>query len=313
MVDLKFFMEYRKANLSEISSLIDIKFIGENIEIKGLNMLNRKSKYDSILSYATNYDFMMRSFENKSIKALFIKEEDYCKIQTNKINCTFFIHNNPEEKFHELHELLVSKTDFYLKKIGEPKIGQNSVIHQSAVVENDTEIGNNVVIGPNVYISRGTKIGNSVKIGANTVIGAEGFQVLYKKNKTPFLVTHVGGVYIADGVSIGSNVTICKSLFEGDTFINVNTKIDNNINISHNCVIGKNCVIVSGTNLTGSVTLNDNVWISPNSLILNKVILKDHSFVGSMSLVSRDVEVEERVFGIPARKIIIQNSKNNGK
>jgi len=304
-------MKYRKAHLSEISSLIEIDFIGYDFVINGLNLSNRNSNFDSIITYASNYKYLAETLDNKCIKAIFARKEDYEKIEGKQIECAFFFDDYPEEKFYQLHELLYSQTDFYLVKKVPPIIGKNCIISKHAIIEDGTIIGNNVEIGPNVYIRSGSNIGSYVKIGSSSGIGVEGFQVLYNHNKTPYLATHVGGVNIANNVSIGCNVSICRSLFEGDTIIEENTKIDNNINISHNCNIGRNVVIVAGSILTGSVTLKDNVWLSPNSVILNKIILDKNSFVGSMSLVTRNIEKDERVFGIPARKLMHKKTNTN--
>ena len=39
----------------------------------------------------------------------------------------------------------------------------------------------------------------------------------------------------------------------------------------------------------GSVEVGNNVWIAPSSTISNKVILNDNTFIGSSSLVNRNL------------------------
>ncbi len=50
-----------------------------------------------------------------------------------------------------------------------------------------------------------------------------------------------------------------------------------------------------------SLYIKNNVWIAPNSTILNRVTLNRGSFVGLMSCVLKDVEEDTIVYGVPAK------------
>ena len=235
---------------------------------------------------------------------MFVHEDDYNQLSSmEQKSKTFFIVDYPETSFYKLHKILTGNNDFYIENSLKSQICETSIIHKSAIIEDNVKIGSNTIIGPNSIIRKNTVIENNVKIGANSEIGTEGFQVIYNENKEPYLVEHVGGVKIEDNVSIGSNSSVCNSLFEGYTKIGTNTKIDCHVHIAHNCEIGSNTVIVDGTILLGSVKINNNVWVGPNSVIMNKIIINNNSFVGSSSLVGKNVEPNSKVFGIPARRI----------
>ncbi len=106
---------------------------------------------------------------------------------------------------------------------------------------------------------------------------------------------------IESNAYIGDLTNVCNALFEGVTLVGKNSKIDTHIHIAHNCKIEENVVITSGTILCGSTYIKNNVWIAPNSTILNRVTLNRGSFVGLMSCVLKDVEEDTIVYGVPAK------------
>lgn len=299
-------MERRKAFLSEMKKIVNSNLIGEDREIKGLNLCNRKSIYESVISYIANEKYIEFLRINDQVKAVFISEELFKRIKNEFENrMSFFIVEYPEKAFYDLHTYLYNHTEFYDHFNFSKNIGNNCRIHETAFIEDGVTIGDNVVVNPKSVIRRGSIIGNNVTIGCCCVIGAEGFQAIYDENKIPYLIKHVGGVKIEDNVVIGDLSNVCNSLMEGNTFIGESSKIDTHIHIGHNCSIGKNSVLTAGTILCGSAIIKDNVWIAPNSTVLNKVEIGNEAFVGMMSSVLRNVKPGDVVYGVPAR------SRNN--
>lgn len=297
-------MDYRYISLDEIASLLKLDLIGKNLIINGLNLCNVKSVYDSIVSYSTNNIFTKKALANKFVKAMFILENDFNKLtEKEKSGKSFFIVEYPETMFYRLHDLLIKSKIFYDNKGLTNQISKTAIIHSSVILEDNIKIGNNTIIGPYSVIKKNSIIGNNVIINSNVEIGTEGFQVIYDEKNRPYLIKHVGGVKINDNVSIGSNSTICNSLFEGYTKIGKNTKIDCHVHIAHNCEVGNNTVIVDGSILLGTVKIKNNVWVGPNTVIMNKVIIDDSSYLGASSLVGKNVDKKTKVFGVPARKI----------
>lgn len=294
-------MRYRKSNLEEISDIIGVDFLGNNIEINALNLCSRDFINNKVLSYVAHEKFI-KYLDNEEIKAVILSKDHYDLVeQPIKDKKSFFITDKPEKVFYDLHNYLYKSTDFYKKELMN-KVGENVLIHPTAYIEDGVEIGNNVVIGAKVIIHKNTIIGNNVEINSGAIIGSQGFQVLYNE-KIPYLAKHAGGVKICNNVLIGANTTIANSLFEGYTEIGNNTKIDDLVFIAHNCKIGENCILIAGAIMTGSSTLEDNVWLAPNSVVLNQIKIKNNSFVGASSLVTKNVEENLKVFGVPAKKI----------
>ena len=296
-------MKKGEITLQEISKLFNYELIGNDLIINGLNLCNRDSKQDSIISYITSSKYIKCIRQNPKIKLTFLTSDLYDLMKEEFTNISFFVVDNPEEKFYELHNYLYDYTNFYDHYDFDKNIGSNCVIHNSVQIENGVLIGNNVVIGQNSIIKKGSIIGDGTHIGCGSIIGSEGFQLIHDKSGINKLIRHVGGCRLGKSVSIGDCTTICNSLFEDTTLIGDDTKIDNLVHIAHNCIIGNNCVLTAGVILSGSTIIGSNVWISPNSSVSNKVILEDNSFIGIGSVVLNKVKTGTKIFGNPGRKI----------
>ena len=297
-------MKQRNAQLDEISSLIGLPYQGNNIVIQGLNLCNRKTIYDSIISYITSSKYFDIIVNNKSIKAIILTKQLYeeliIKIPLIANRVSFFISDNPEISFYELHTKLYYETDFYDHFDFKTVIGENCKIDSSAVVEPGVIIGDRVTIGPLSVVRRGSIIDNDVQIGCNSVIGSEGFQSIKGISK---VIKHVGGTHLYQSVCVGDLCTIGNMLFEGYVEVGENTKFDNHIHFAHNCSCGRNCTLTAGSLLMGSVTLGNDVWLAPASVILNQCVVDDGAFVGTLTYVNKNVAKGKTVVGIPAREL----------
>lgn len=317
-------MKEREISISEISRILKSTYIGEDVNINGLNLCNRETEYNSVLSFITGERFLPFVRNNKSIKGLLLTYDLYTSLEQKDAlssQISYFVVDFPEVRFYQLHEFLYNETEFYPRFSFNSEFGTNSVIHKSAVIEDGVIIGNNVKIGANSVIKKGTIIGDNSVIGSCSVVGGEGFQLIYDQDKVPFTVTHVGGTFIGKNVLVNDNCSICNSLFEGNVIIEDNCKIDSQVHIGHNCRIGKNTVITGNSLLMGSAELKSNVWIAPSTTISNRCVVNNDSFVGSMSLVTNNLPEKSNVCGIPAIpiddyiKMIVQQKRSikNGR
>ena len=305
-------MTFRNIEAQEISKILGVDFLGENVVISALNLANRMLTGNN-LSYIGDKSYI-KHLDKDEIVAVLISEDDF-KLVDDELKKTklFFLAHDPEKRFYELHHYLCDNTDFYLSPSDLISTrGENVFIHPTAVIEDGVHIESNVSIGANVVIHKRTIIGNNVTINAGAVIGGQGFQVLYN-NDVPYLVKHVGGVKIHDNVSIGANTSISNSLFDGYTEIGSSTKIDDLVFIAHNCKVGENCVLISGAVMAGSSTLEDGVWLAPNSVVINKAKVASEALIGALSLVAWPVGENNKMFGLPAKKIGVTSSRKNKK
>lgn len=291
-------MSSRSIKLSAVAELIPIGYQGNDITLDSLGLCNRRSEFTSVLSYIESADFLSKAIENTAVKALVVTQQVYEVAPKDRFS--FIITEYPEELFYRIHDLLYSHTDFYALSEYKQLVGCDCDIHPTAIIENNVIVGDNVIIGAHTLVRRNTVIGDDAVIGNNTIIGSEGFQVLRDHNGVPFCARHVGGTLIGNGVRIGDHVTIANSLFDGTVVIGDHTVIDNFCYIAHNCKIGKNCIITASVRIMGSSEVKNNVYIAPNAVILNKVIINEGAFIGTCAMVNKDVCAGETVMGIPA-------------
>jgi len=184
-------------------------------------------------------------------------------------------------------------------------------IAEAVYIEGDVKIGKNLELFPFTSIFSGTRIGDNCRIQSGSSIGATGLAYA-KKDKSYYLIPHLGGVIIADDVDIGANVTVVKGILQ-NTIIGKGTKIGSNVNIAHNVIIGENCFISSGAVIAGSVVIEDDCWIAPNVSILNGVKIKRGDQIGIGSVVFKNTKENLVYMGNPARPVWKRKKGSNGE
>ncbi|MDE6847619.1 MAG: hypothetical protein K2J99_17865 [Lachnospiraceae bacterium] len=295
-------MACRNIAISEICSKLDLNMMGNDVLINGLNLCNRRSAHQNILTYVTSSGYIDDITHNHAVVAVVLSKElvgEYeCALAERQI--CFILNDYPEQAFYDIHDFLYYHTDFYERYNFEKVIGDNVCIAPSAVIEDGVVIGSRVCIGANTVIKRGAVIEDDCIIGCNTTIGSEGFQVLRIANENRKIV-HAGGVLIREKASVGDNVCVCNSLFEDVSRIGKNVKIDNLCYIAHNVVIGDNAVITAGCMLCGSSVIEEGAWIGVNSSVLNRVEVGNGSKIGMGSVVTRNIPEHSMAYGVPAK------------
>lgn len=294
----------REIRLSRICEFLHLRFYGSDIPIHGLNLCDRKSAFDNILSYATSKKYVAHVKNNINVSCLVLREDflqDYASEVIGR-DISYILSDEPEKVFYEIHAYLHDKTDFYEQYDFPARIGMDCNIDKTAVIQDGTVIGNRVCIGPMSIVRKGSVIGDDVEIGCHTVIGGEGFQILRIDGEN-WKIPHVGGCKIGRNCRIGDHVVICNSLFEDTTYIGNNVMIDNFVHVAHNVVIDDYAVLTGGTDLAGSCHIGQGAWIGPNATVANKVTVGDYSLTGIGSTVIRNVKANTKVFGVPAIKI----------
>ncbi len=143
------------------------------------------------------------------------------------------------------------------------------------------------------------------------------------------------GVGIVQGanVQIGANCAIWNYVVIGDnTKIGDNTIIGSFVDLGKEVTLGKNCNIQAHVTISNGCVLGDNVFIAPNSSLLNdkypkstfmtppivkdgaaigggvtilpNVTVGEKAVVGGGSVVTKDVPPRTVVAGCPARKVM---------
>ena len=186
-------------------------------------------------------------------------------------------------------------------------IGKNVTIGENCFICSNTVIGDDTIIEHNVVIECRTRIGKGCHIDSGTVIGTPGYGYYKDADGNYRKVPDFGGVVIGDNVEIGANVCIARGTL-ADTIIECNVKIDNLCHIAHNVHIGKNCLVIAQSMLGGSSVLHDDVYVAPAAAIINQVEIGRNSLVGMGAVVTKSVEENKVVAGVPA-KVLRDNKK----
>jgi len=203
----------------------------------------------------------------------------------------------------------------------------NSFIHPTALIGQDThvspgavigsgaeigaqcEIGPNAVIGPGVVIGDGCKIGPSVsvrysiigsdvRIFAGARIGEAGFGFATGSDGH-FTVPQLGRVLVGDKTEIGANTTIDRGS-AADTVIGHGCRIDNLVQIGHNVILGNGCIIVSQVGISGSTQLEDYVVVGGQVGFTGHLKIGQGVQIAAQSGVMNDLPAGGKYSGSPA-------------
>ncbi len=175
-------------------------------------------------------------------------------------------------------------------------VGEFTVVRENAVVGAGAEIRAHVVIGANV------KIGEFALIKSHAVIGEEGFGIEKDASGNNFRIPHLGSVVIGNHVEVGCFTTVCSGTI-APTVIGDYSKIDDHVHISHNCRLDRNVIVTACAEVSGSVVLEDEVWLGPNSSIIQGVTLGRGALLGIGAVALKSIGEGEVRVGNPAREL----------
>ena len=299
--------------LSELAQKLDLKLLGDDLEITGVNTLDMaredeisflaNPKYLPLLE-TTNAGAVIADEEHadKLSRALISKNPYLDFVRTVQLFAKpqgSFVGQSPLAFIHEdarVHPTAVIYPHVYIGP--GVKIGENTQIFPSCYVGEDSVIGDNCIIYPNVTIMARTIIGNKVIIHAGAVIGSDGFGFAQGElglEKFP----QVGKVIIEDNVEVGANTTIDRAAL-GETKVGQGTKIDNLVQIGHNVKIGENSILVAQVGIAGSTTLGKNVILAGQVGVAGHLEIGDNCRVAAQSGVNRNLPPHTDVGGSPA-------------
>lgn len=295
--------------LSEIYKILNLEFVGTDMEISALNSLGRANVDE--LSYCDS-EKNSKFVDESRAGAILVTSN-----LANLVKSRAVIVENPHLAFAILSKTF-SKPLFYPKSpavidesvtimpnvyIGNNvKIESRSIIMAGAYIGDNVTIGQDCIIHPNVVIYNDCKIGNECHINANAVIGSDGFGYAHTKTGEHIKIYHNGWVELEDNVEIGACTTIDRGVFE-PTIVKKYSKIDNLVQIGHNCEIGFGCIIVSQTGLAGSTKLGRNVVMGGQSGTAGHLKIGDFAQIAGRGAVSKDLEPGKNYAGYPIMEL----------
>lgn len=212
-----------------------------------------------------------------------------------------FVSRIEDEKIAEESRLqyMLTEGGFY--------IGDNVSIGDKAYIEPGCLIGHNVKIGNNARILAGTIIkkccaGDNLFCNENAVIGANAYTMAIDGDGNKFRIPSLGDVRLGNDVEIGVHCTI-EGGSTGTTVIEDFVKLDAYVHIGHDARIGKNSEITSMCIVGGYTDVGSNSFMGLNSLLRNRISLGENSLVGMGAAVTKNVEANTVVAGVPAKRI----------
>ncbi|MEA1916389.1 MAG: UDP-3-O-(3-hydroxymyristoyl)glucosamine N-acyltransferase [Campylobacterota bacterium] len=295
--------------LSLIAKEIGLEFLGDDVEITGLNTLQNATQEE--ISFV-NGDKYLDDIANSSAAAVIVEQKFVDKLPS---TCRALISDEPYLKMalaskffapklidNSLEKPLIGK-DCYISEKAELlngiKIADGCTIMSNVTIGCGVTIGSGVVIHPNVSIYRDTIIGDNCIIHSGAVIGSDGFGFAHTKMGEHIKIYQNGNVVLEDDVEIGANTTVDCAVF-GTTLIKRGSKIDNLVQIGHNCVIGEYGIIVAQAGVSGSTTFGRNVILGGQSATAGHLKIAPFTTIAARGGVTKDIKEPNKTFaGFP--------------
>jgi len=180
-------------------------------------------------------------------------------------------------------------------------------IHADARIADDVEIGPFTSIGPHVEIGRGTVIGSHCTITGHTRIGANnkivGHSVIGGAPQDLKYKGEATRLEIGDRNQIREFVTINVGTVGGGGVTRIGN--DNMImacaHIAHDCIFEDRIILANNCLLGGHIYVESDAIISGGSVVHHFATVGQHSFIGGMTRVSRDVPPYMIFVGAPPK------------
>ena len=92
---------------------------------------------------------------------------------------------------------------------------------------------------------------------------------------------------------------------QADSCIGKNTILLSHVNISHTTTIGNSCFIAGGATIGAYTVMEDYVFIGQGALSISGKVscIGEHSYIGARALLTKDVNRNDIITGIPGKSI----------
>ncbi|MDG1749314.1 MAG: UDP-3-O-(3-hydroxymyristoyl)glucosamine N-acyltransferase [Porticoccaceae bacterium] len=168
------------------------------------------------------------------------------------------------------------------------KLDPGCYVEANCFIGARSSIGKNGYLAANVCIYHDVKIGHSTRIHSGAVIGADGFGIAPRADKSWQKIHQIGGVTIGDNVEVGACSTIDRGAIE-NTELGDGVKLDNHVQIAHNACVGDNTVMAAYSGLAGSAKVGKNCILAGDVCIVGHVDVCDDVQLTARTLVTKSI------------------------
>ncbi len=296
-------------DLRECAKIINAEFEGENFEVTKMNTL--KDATSSEISFVANTKYV-KDIQDSKAGAIIIHKEMREYVPSTAVA---LVVENPYWEMATLSKHFAPPIED--SSLGEPKIGEGSVVSPKAEIAKgavigknctimahvyvgaNAVIGDNTILYPSVTIYRDCEVGSNCIIHANTTIGSDGFGFATNRLGEHRKIYQNGNVIVEDDVEIGSSSAVDRAVF-GSTLIKYGVRIDNLVQVGHNCIIGEHSVLVAQAGIAGSTTMGRNVVMGGQSAAAGHLSIAPFSTMAARSGVTKSIQESGLTFaGFP--------------
>ena len=176
-------------------------------------------------------------------------------------------------------------------------VGADTVIFPGCYVGERSTVGEKCILYPNVVVMGGLTVGDRVILQPGAVLGGDG----YGYAQTPvghMKIPQIGDVVVEDDVEVGSNSAIDRAALDS-TRIGKGTKVDNLVQIGHNVQVGEHCLVIGQVGIGGSTRIGNGVVLAGQVGVADNADIGDGTMVGAQSGLAGKVEPGSKLAGSP--------------
>ena len=129
------------------------------------------------------------------------------------------------------------------------------------------------------------------------------------KDTKYFTFIDPSAVLLDNNIQIGEGSIICAgSIITTNVKIGKHTHLNLHTTIGHDCMIGDYFTTAPGAKISGNCIIHDLVYVGTNASIKQKISIHSLATIGMNAAVVKNIEEPGTYVGIPAKKLINENS-----
>ncbi len=285
----------RSLSLGEVAKQHGMKLDGRDGEIGRFTTLSDLAASGGIaVTYLTSarYSDLLRSGDDIAV----VTRADL-RGCLQKDNIALIVDGDPHDEFYNAFVSAVKDRKYeQLESFRSPQ----ARIHPMASIAENVHIEAGAVIGASAVILPNTYVGADVVIKPNATVGGDGFENAVIRGRR-LVVPHAGGAWLSEGAHVGSSTCIDRALFGDFSFVGSCSNMDNLVHVAHSVRMGRDCSLTACSEISGATVLGDGVWLGPNSAVNQLLTIGDHCYVGTGSVVTKNLPPHSFALGSPAR------------